>query len=544
MRAAVVALFAFSLVAGCGDHAPPPPSRDAATDGDVGGGDAARPGDDAGAADSGAADAGDVADAGSDLAAGGEDAGTIEDAGTVEDAAAHDAGGGGDDAGTPAPDCTADLLGALKAIPGVAQLSEKSTTVAGYRFFTMTFDQPADHQLPAGARFPQRISLMHRDCAAPVVVYNSGYSISSRGSRSELTRLVNGNQLSMEHRFFAASRPAPTDWSKLVIAQAAADQHRVIAAFKGLYRDRKWLTTGASKGGMTSVFHRRFYPDDVDGTVAYVAPLDYAEDAVQGPNNRYLKFLENVGGDPACRQRLKDFQRIVLTRRQAMLDRMQMFAMTQMDAFSNPLGPERTLEFATEELPFIFWQYGSRANCGSIPVASASDDAVFDFFSQTATLSEWTDSSLDAFLPYYHQSGSELGYPISDESYLGDLLSYPGQDQPPAYLPAGVPVPAYSDAAMRDVQSWVRSEGHQLLLVYGENDPWSAGAIEIGAAQDSFRFFVAGGNHGSSVAALAAADKKVALDAISRWSGVKVMLLPGLRPEEPGPEADLPHRLR
>jgi len=131
---------------------------------------------------------------------------------------------------------------------------------------------------------------------------------------------------------------------------------------------------------------------------------------------------------------------------------------------------------------------------------------------------------------------------MSDESYLADLLTYPDQDQPPAYLPAGVPVPTYSDAAMRDIQNWVRSEGRQLLLIYGENDPWSAGAIELGAAQDSFRFFVANGNHGSNVGGLSAANKSTALDAISRWSGVPASLQQTLLPEPPGPEADLPHR--
>ena len=46
---------------------------------------------------------------------------------------------------------------------------------------------------------------------------------------------------------------------------------------------------------MTSIFHRRFYPDDVDGTVAYVAPVLYADDMVQSPNNRFMQFLRQSG---------------------------------------------------------------------------------------------------------------------------------------------------------------------------------------------------------------------------------------------------------
>ena len=38
-------------------------------------------------------------------------------------------------------------------------------------------------------------------------------------------------------------------------------------------------------------------PDDVDATVAYVAPIDYPEDAVQSPTNRYIAFLTGVEGE-------------------------------------------------------------------------------------------------------------------------------------------------------------------------------------------------------------------------------------------------------
>ena len=41
---------------------------------------------------------------------------------------------------------------------------------------------------------------------------------------------------------------------------------------------------------MTSVYHRRFYPDDVDATVAYVAPISFG-----APDDRYIDFLANVG---------------------------------------------------------------------------------------------------------------------------------------------------------------------------------------------------------------------------------------------------------
>jgi hypothetical protein len=419
-----------------------------------------------------------------------------------------------------------DIADELAAIPGLT-VTERPAMLPGHRFFVMTYDQPVDHRDPAGPRFTQRLSLLHRDYAAPMVVYNSGYFGSTRPFRSQVTAIVGGNQLSMEHRYFLPSRPSPTDWSKLDIWQAASDQHRITATLQERLYQGKWLTTGASKGGMTSLFHRRFYPDDVDATVAYVAPVDYAEDAIVSPTNRYLRFLEQVGTDPACRQRLKDFQNLVLARREAMKPRMRAEA-----NFTELLGEDRALEFATLELPFIFWQYGSQDDCATIPGATASDDEVFAFFDGTISVAAYGDDDLTAFLPYYHQSASQLGYPTSAESHLVGLR-FGGQNTAAAYLPASVPAPTYDGgAAMHDVQDWLSTSGERLMFIYGEYDPWTAGQIELGRAVDSWKYIAPQGNHGSSITSLTTADRDAAADTVRRWAGVSASRALALDPTE------------
>ncbi|HUQ03746.1 MAG TPA: S28 family serine protease [Kofleriaceae bacterium] len=407
-----------------------------------------------------------------------------------------------------------DIADELRGIPGLT-VEERPTTLEGYRFFVLTYDQPVDHMAPSGPRFAQRLTLLHRDYAAPVVTYNSGYNLSTRGSRSQITVLINGNQLSMEHRYFSPSRPDPADWTKLTIQQAATDQHRITQALQArIYHDNKWLTTGASKGGMTSLFHRRFFPEDVDGTVAYVAPIDYPEDAVQSDTNRYFVFLENVGTDPACRQKLKDFQNLALARREAMKTRMRAEAQYTL------LGEDRALEFAVVELPFIFWQYGAQSRCGSIPGANATDDQVFAFMDDISGAASYGDEDLDAFLPYYHQSATQLGYPAGDESYLVGML-HPGEDTARAYVPSSIPTPAYDEGvAMRDIQTWLAADGAQVMLIYGQNDPWTAGAVDIGAATDSYKYIAPNGNHGSSITTLGDADETAARATVLRWAGL------------------------
>src|SRR4029079_2939256 len=84
----------------------------------------------------------------------------------------------------------------------------------------------------------------------------------------------------------------------------------------------KWISTGASKGGMTSVYHRRFYPRDLDGVAAYVAP----NDVVNRSDDAYDRFFDTVGTDPACRTNWDNFQREAFLRRTDLVNMYEAFA--------------------------------------------------------------------------------------------------------------------------------------------------------------------------------------------------------------------------
>src|SRR5262245_5558810 len=146
---------------------------------------------------------------------------------------------------------TPDIADRLRAIPGMTLVSEQVPPPApGFRFFMMTYRQPADHMNPQGGTFEQRFSLLHRGTDRPMVLHTTGYNMPEFAFRSEPTQLLDANQISTEQRFFLPSRPVPTDWTKLDIWQAATDHHRLIQALKPVY-SAKWISTGASKGGMT-----------------------------------------------------------------------------------------------------------------------------------------------------------------------------------------------------------------------------------------------------------------------------------------------------
>ena len=129
----------------------------------------------------------------------------------------------------------------LKCVPGLTftEITGDPTTPAGYRRFDLQFEQPVDHALPRGTKFKQKLVLMHKAEAEPLILQTSGYAI-FRVSLSAVARQFGANQIQVEHRFFDTSVPADKDWTKLDIRQSAADFHRITLAFRQIYTG-KWL---------------------------------------------------------------------------------------------------------------------------------------------------------------------------------------------------------------------------------------------------------------------------------------------------------------
>lgn len=471
-----------------------------------------------------ACDGGDgTSSAGGQAGSGGGGTGGAGASGGVGGVGGGGTGGTGASGGTGG---TSDILEELEAAPGVLSIQEEPSGIAGYRLFYIDFDQPVDHADPAGQHFTQRLTLHHRDTTAPFVLAATGYYLFG-DYLEEPTELLSANQLFVEQRYFQPSRPDPADWALLNVQQAASDHHRIVEALKPIY-SAKWISTGASKGGMTSVYHRRFFPGDVDGTVAYVAPHSAGLD-----DARYVTFLDTVG-TADCRKKLEDIEREVLLRRPAMISRMLDQA-DQNGLTYDLLGVDFALEATAASLSFAFWQYQDSSLCDFVPGVGATDDEVFSFFDQVGLPLFSTDPYVLGFEPYYWQAYTELGTPGLDTANIADLLTIDFQTIDD--LPSIAPEPTFDPAPMTEVAQWLSTEGSRILFIYGENDPWTAAAFDLGGAQDSYKLFQAGGNHGSSIGGLSQADRQTALSALEAWTGVTPQPVPptarSLRPQEP-----------
>ena len=198
-----------------------------------------------------------------------------------------------------------DIKDRILAIPGMSLIEEKPYT--GYRYFVLNYTQPIDHRHPSKGTFQQRITLLHKDTSRPTVFYTSGYNVSTNPSRREPTRIVDGNQVSLEYRFFTPSRPAP---GRLVEARHLAGRqrpaphlHRAEADLRQELADHRRL-----EGRHDRHVLRALLPADMDGVVAYVAP----NDVVNKEDSAYDRFFANVG-TKECRDRLNAVQREALS---------------------------------------------------------------------------------------------------------------------------------------------------------------------------------------------------------------------------------------
>jgi len=413
---------------------------------------------------------------------------------------------------TPAVPQVVDVLDALAATPGVLSVEEAPSRYPGTRFFVLAFDQPVDHRAPSGARFAQRATLLFQSFEAPMVLASTGYGISTRPSRAEPTFLLGANQLLVEHRFFGPSAPEPLDWRKLDLFQAASDHHRLVGALRPLFPAR-WLSTGASKGGMTSVYHRVLFPRDVDATLAYVAPQTYGRS-----DPRYARFIEQRG-DPACREAIHAFQRALVRERAAITARFVDDAAAFGEAFTL-IPVDRAFEYAMLESSFAFWQYGDASLCPLVPAPEASADELYAFLDALygGVAFFYADSSSTFFAPYYYQSATELGGPAYPQAHLLDLFGGPIRDLPQDYPPLDVAKP-WNPLAMPLVQLALLFRGERVMFVYGENDPWSAGAF-VPCGRECPMYVVPGGNHGSRLTLLPEAQQAEAVETLARWRGV------------------------
>ncbi len=374
--------------------------------------------------------------------------------------------------------------------------------------FELRIQQPVDHAQPQGPFFTQKAILTHRGFDRPTVLITEGYTL-GKNYTGELARMLDANEVRVEYRFFGQSHPDAVLWDKLNLAQSTRDYHALVTRLKKLYTG-PWACVGWSKGGETALAYRRHFPEDVKATVAYDAPINFAQE-----DPRIDAFFSTVG-TPEVRAQLIAFQRTALKARDQVLPLLSKYSYDT--GWYCPLGLESAFEFAVLEYPFSFWQY-TDADPKTIPAPDAKPEAIFKALQNVSGFSAYGRNSFNnnAMWEFFN----ELGYYGYVTEPVKDLLKTWPRTLANATFAGNRAGIRWKPEVMKDIDAWLKEKGHGILYIYAQNDPWAATRISHTGRADALVKVLPKGNHFTFIETFPPAEQKEMLGRIKAWMGLK-----------------------
>ena len=370
-------------------------------------------------------------------------------------------------------------------LPGLA-FKKISAPADRYLRYELTIRQPLDHQHPEKGFFYQHATLLHKGFTNPTVIETQGYWLDT--SRNEVEEMLNGNDLNVEYRFYGRSLPDSMQWDYLTIEQATADLHAINQLFRNIYKAR-WISTGISKGGETTLYYKYFYPHDVDLSIPYVAPLDNSLE-----DQRLYHFFDTIG-TAACRQKIFQLQVFLLQHEKEAVEKLKWYAVGQNIHFSYTGSIAKSFEYAVLEFPFAFWQY--HGECDSIPPGQ-SLDAGLEYLLKISDIAAFSDEGIKLFETHYYQAATQsgyYGYKIAPfQKYLHYFTSNPSATFPPKSAPAR----PFDPTLNAKVAAWLAEDGNNIVYLYGGIDAWTAAGIIVSDKVNSKRFVVPNATHSTA----------------------------------------------
>ncbi|MDD2419345.1 MAG: S28 family serine protease [Bacteroidales bacterium] len=400
------------------------------------------------------------------------------------------------------------LIDRLHALPGVTDVKRLPARDFNDKY-VLYIEQPLDHSNVQAGTFRQRVFLMNVSFDRPTVLVTEGYgaSYAQRPTyREEISRMFNTNIVFVEHRYFLESTPEGAGWEYLTAQNSAYDLHRVREIFGELYQ-QKWIATGISKGGQTALLYTAWFPEDVDITVPYVAPLCKAKE-----DGRHEPFLRETAGTKEEREKLEAFQREVLSRRAELQPKFDSLCVA--DKFEFSLPTSHIYDYSVLEFPFAFWQWGSPIE--EVPEAGAPANEVFKYWMKISSPSYFVHES--STTSFFVQASRELGYYGYDTKPFKGMLAIKNAK---GYLDKiFVPEDAqyrFDKALYRKLKRFVSKTDNKMMFIYGEYDPWSAVKVNEPKSDNVVLFVQPKGSHRARISTLPQGMKQEAVGLLQKW---------------------------
>ena len=159
--------------------------------------------------------------------------------------------------------------------------------------------------------------------------------------------------------------------------------------------------------------------------------------------------------------------------------------------FSIPEGV--ILEFEALEYNFAFWQYGVY-DISTVPDTGLTAQQLYAMLEGWGYFPYYSEEYIEFFEPVYYQMYTELGYYRLVDDHLSHLLIDLPNPSYSYFAPRGVPL-VFNPMTMQDVNTWLQTEGNNTIYIYGEIDPWTAGAVELTGQTNAIKIIQPGANH-------------------------------------------------
>lgn len=399
----------------------------------------------------------------------------------------------------------------LKSLPGNPEVTALKFSTPFKEKYLVNLKQWIDPNDTMVGSFKQRVFVSHYSYDAPTVFVTEGYGgdyAESQNYIEELSKMFQTNQVFVEHRYFGPSTPTNKDWKYLTTTNAAADHHRVRQLMGSIYKN-KWIATGISKGGETALIYRTLYPNDVDITVCYVAPLSFGVE-----DGRHEPFIANNPGTQADRDKLRNCQIEILKKRKKLMPLFKAYCDDKKYTFNIPL--DEVYDYCVLETSFSFWQWGWKPS--SIPSNKASDTDLFNFLVRVCDPDYFSIEGTESTIAFFIQAAHELGYygydtkPFAKYLKIKTAVGYLDK----IFLPKDYKV-SFDRSISDKCVDYIRQNDPKMIFIYGEFDPWSAAAVNFENKKNMFKAVCPGGNHGSRIANLPLDLKNEVTGRIKKW---------------------------
>lgn len=373
--------------------------------------------------------------------------------------------------------------------------------------YELLIEQPINHDDPDQGSFLQKIYLSHKDINKPMVLVINGY-ISFDNIVNEWSEILDANQIYVEHRYFGKSKPEKIVWETLNLKNACSDLHKIRLSFKSIYQN-KWISTGISKGGLTAVTYKYFFPNDISATIALSTSVK-----TSNCDTTFFTYIDSLSKKNGCFEELKDFQKILLKNRKELISIMiNHFEINQIEYHDTYI--DKIFDCAVMEIPFSIWQN----NSGCEIIKNLNIDTPDEMFnSMRIALKDWfmTKRVFDDMEAFHYQAMTELGYYCYPTSFFKDLLNE--QNEILTFISHSNHV-HYSNELMLNLRTWLTNHGNNIIYITGKNDPYSIYRIQPNKNLDVLSIELENRNHNQVYFKnLDINQRKVILRKIKEWT--------------------------